>query len=58
MVFSRSHDRVALVFMILGLVAAVWILTKGMILASVVQGLGSIMGGMALLVFGGEISEK
>jgi|GEM_PF-5179406 len=58
MVFSKSHDRVALAFMIMGLTVAVWILTKGMILASVVQGLGSIMGGMALLVFGGEISEK
>ena len=54
---SKSHDRIALAFLVTGLVLGGWIMNEGMVLAAVVSALGSIMGSMALLSFGGEVSE-
>ncbi|MBR9680412.1 MAG: hypothetical protein GOU98_01145 [Candidatus Altiarchaeota archaeon] len=57
-VISKSHDRIALSFLMVGLVAGLWIFSYGMILAAVVQSVGAIMGSLALLTFGGEVSEE
>ena len=55
---SNDRERIALLFFITGLFMTAFLLVRSLLLPAAVQAISSSIGAMALLVFGGEASEK
>ncbi|MBR9689389.1 MAG: hypothetical protein GOV01_00630 [Candidatus Altiarchaeota archaeon] len=55
---SKKHEQVALSYLIAGFFLSAFMFTRGLILPAVVQALAASIGALALVMFGGEISES
>ena len=55
---SKKLEHIAVFFLLSGLALSGLILTQDLVLAAAVQAIATAMGTIALLVFGGEVSES
>ena len=56
-VVSRTNNQLVLFYFLSGIMLSAILLSNGLVLVALVQGMSSTAGAVALLLFGGEIVE-
>ena len=56
--WSKTHEQLALFFLASGLVLSTIIVSNGLILAGIVQAIATTTGSIAILLFGGQLNEE